>query len=266
MKNGRGNTSDSYKVLSRSEVASQGEVGILETQIREVDTMDGRKATYQADFWYRQGCDNSDRVQRSWMPKEYHGKHLSVFDWGRYPTQTEPSRELAIEFVEQYQEMFVPQHRGLYIYSAVKGSGKTLLACCLANEVANRYGVNIKFTSETDYLDQIKNEEYKRTCKDCSLLVIDDFGVSKQEKEWTVNALYGLINCRNSEMRTTVITSNLPLSTKNLDDRIMSRVREMCLELRLPEYSVRDALTKESNQRFIEQLRANRQGQRRKTG
>lgn len=259
MMNGHSSLHENYKVISCPEVVSQGETGILETRQYMIEDLKGEKTDYQADFWISKARDNSDRVNASWMPQEYFGKGFSSFDWSRYPMPTAPSQELANEFVEQYAEMFVPQHRGLYIYSAAKGSGKTLLACCLANEIARKHGCNIKFTSEAEYLEQIKNDNYKTGCRECNLLVLDDFGVAKQEKEWIVNALYGLINCRNSEMRTTIITSNVPLNTKDIEDRIMSRIRSMCLELRLPEYSVRDALTEASNQRFREQLRANRQ-------
>lgn len=258
MTSGHDNTSD-YEILSRREITTQGEKGILETKRRTIDTLNGEKEFYLSDFWYGLESDNSGRVKRSWMPKEYFGKTLSAFDWTLYPAQTKPSQELAVDFINQYKEMFVAQHRGLYIYSAQKGSGKTLLACCLANEVAKKYDCNIKFVSETDYLDQIKNEDFKKACKECQLLVLDDFGVSRQDRDWITSALYGLINYRNSEMRTTIITSNVPYNAKNVDDRIMSRIREMCLELRLPEYSVREALAEESNQRFRDQLRANRQ-------
>ncbi len=263
MTNGRSSTSEECEILSSVEITTQGEKGILETRRCEIDTINGEKKLYSADFWRGLESDNSGRVKRSWMPKEYFEKYLSAFNWGLYPVQTGPSQELANDFVSQYREMFVPQHRGLYIYSAQKGSGKTLLACCLANEIARKYGCNIKFASETDYLDQIKNEEFKKACKECNLLVLDDFGVSKQDKDWIVNALYGLINYRNAEMRTTIITSNVPYKTTNIDDRIMSRIHAMCLELRLPEYSVREVMAEESNQRFRDQLRANRRAEHR---
>lgn len=42
---------------------------------------------------------------------------------------------------------FRKQGRGLYIYSNTKGSGKTLLACCLANEVLKKQDVSVKFTT-----------------------------------------------------------------------------------------------------------------------
>lgn len=254
---GNRNGNDHYELVTSIEFCSQGETGKLETRRYRLEQADGTTKDYLPDYWTSERTDNSNRVNRSWMPKEYLGKLGKNFKWDRYPTIPSVTRNLANEFVTQYETMFVPQHRGLYIYSAKKGSGKTLLACCLGNEIATRYGHNIKFITEADYLDNVKNDEFKKTIKECDLLIFDDFGISEQ-KPWIVNALYGLFNYRNSNMCSTIVTSNVPYDNQKVEDRIMSRVQALCLEMQLPDFSVRDSMRKESDQKFKENLKKNR--------
>lgn len=104
-----------------------------------------------ADFFVPDGAILDGQIDsrrvRSGMPVEYMSKDGKDFDWGQYSEDVEIQKRIANAFVYSFAT-FRKQGRGLYIYSSTKGSGKTLLACCLANEVLKKQDVSIKFASE----------------------------------------------------------------------------------------------------------------------
>lgn len=207
-------------------------------------------------FWFSDKVDYSFRVSETRMPQKYIGKMATDFQWSEYREDTTALKSIVNAFVVKFEESFLAQHRGLYIYSETKGSGKTLLACCLGNEIAKRYGYKVKFATATDYLEAVKDKsDLKQQCKECDLLILDDFGV-QDSKDWIVETFFGLINYRNTNMCSTIITSNVPRNHKSIEDRIRSRIHEMCLEIHLPEYSVRDKKTDEQEKAFINSLLA----------
>lgn len=61
-------------------------------------------------------------------------------------------------------------------------------------------------------------------------LILDDLGAEKTT-DWVLQTLYTIIDRRNREMLWTTITSNLSIDeiAKKLDDRIASRIAEMCI-------------------------------------
>ena len=216
---------------------------------------DGTEAiTYPSPYWFSEKVDYSFRVEETRMPPKYIGKTARDFQWSEYKDDTTPLKTIVNAFVTRFEDAFLAQHRGLYIHSATKGSGKTLLACCLGNEIAKRYGYKVKFATATDYLEAVKDKsDLKQQCKTADLLILDDFGVT-DSKDWINETFFGLINYRNTNMCSTIITSNLPRSYKGYEDRIRSRINEMCLEIHLPEYSVRDKKTAEQERKFIDEL------------
>lgn len=64
---------------------------------------------------------------------------------------------------------------------------------------------------------------------DTPLLVLDDLGAEKTTP-WALQSLYVILNKRGSELRQTIITSNLSLDemSNELSDRIASRIKGMC--------------------------------------
>jgi DNA replication protein DnaC len=137
--------------------------------------------------------------------------------------------------------------KGLYIYGP-RGVGKTHLVAALAREIAfepptdgsgtDNYHFAV-FTSVPELLQQIK-ATFHPDADDTSanilslysrakILILDDLGAEKPS-EWVAETLYLLINRRYEDMKQTIITSNLTLSelSQRLDDRIASRIAEMC--------------------------------------
>ena len=171
-----------------------------------------------ADFFVPDGAILDGQIDsrrvRSGMPVEYMSKDGKDFDWGQYSEDVEIQKRIANAFVYSFAT-FRKQGRGLYIYSSTKGSGKTLLACCLANEVLKKQDVSIKFATVADYIELVrssKNEAVKEQMNaimNTGLLIVDDIGATKEDKDWISDAIYRLVNRRYENMLPTIYTSNV---------------------------------------------------------
>lgn len=133
-------------------------------------------------------------------------------------------------------------YKSIFLYGDT-GEGKTTFACALAEEILKRkfilgewfpvykplYSVydffcvlkksysKLIIESETTILEQLEN---------VPLLIVDDLGIEKGT-EWEMYMLYGLVNNRSRELRTTIYTSNYSLeklAEKIQNDRIVSRI------------------------------------------
>lgn len=207
-------------------------------------------------YWISEYQDFSYRLDLTGMPDAYRGKLVNAFRWDQYgDADLSYQMDLIDSYLMEFMGMFMPRSMGLYIYSHTKGSGKTLLACCIGNEIAKRYGVSVKFITAADYLGIVKdkNEEAKDAIKNCSLLILDDFGV-QGDKDWITETFFALINKRNTNLCSTIITSNLPIENDKVDDRIVSRIYDMCYEVRLPEVSVRHRMADKNKNKMLEEL------------
>jgi len=128
--------------------------------------------------------------------------------------------------------------QGLFI-TGQTGSGKTCLMCVLSKEMA-KIGREIWFKNVSDLLFEIKGTFDKKggIFNDYEMitnwakkpfLVLDDIG-SEKVSEYVRQSLYVLINKRYLDELPTFITSNFTLDqiAGKLDDRISSRIAEMC--------------------------------------
>ena len=149
---------------------------------------------------------------------------------------------------------------GLYFFSNARGSGKTMVACCLANEIMKRYEKSVKFTTSLRILDEIKNtwgsrenaegkliEDLSRT----EILIIDDFGADSG-KDWINEKFYGIVNGRYVDKKITIFTSNCRISELKYDERITNRILERSLEIPFPEESVREHIAEYNRMKMVE--------------
>ena len=146
--------------------------------------------------------------------------------------------------------------KGLFLYG-VAGSGKTLYASALAMEIKkcgliypDRPRLEMKFTNCLNLLEEIRasfgvpttvrqtenyDEEAKTTKQildyysSVPLLILDDLG-AERPTDWSLQIIHIIINNRYEEVLPTIITSNLGLDalSEQLDDRLSSRIYEMC--------------------------------------
>lgn len=203
--------------------------------------------------------DGDFRKVRAMVPFEFIDKKAKDFNWSIYGCDMSLQKKVANGFIINFKE-FEKEGKGLYIYSQTKGSGKTLLASCLLNQLIDTMAINPKFITVLDFIELTKkgfkfessNEEIDNLINS-RLLVLDDLGV-QMKKEWTDTVLYRLINYRMTKKLVTIFTSNISVDKLKIDDRISDRIFSMTIPLILPEVSIRNIKAREENTEFIRKI------------
>lgn len=110
------------------------------------------------------------------------------------------------------------------------GCGKTYLTECMANYLSEKnvlvqfltaFNFNTLMTKYHTTFNETRNM-YLDTVLDCEVLIIDDLGTEPINKNVTLEYLYLVINERQLNNKTTIITSNLTL--ENILDRYGERI------------------------------------------
>lgn len=211
-------------------------------------------------------CQRPRRIEQyradSNVPGIYASVSLATFDLRYYSASGRQTAESAFTEVTAYIEQFGTMRRGLYLTSRTKGSGKTLLACIIANELINR-AVRARFVGMAQLLADIKatfnaetgesESQIITAASTAPVLILDDIGVEKPT-EWAANVLYRLLDARLVSARPTIFTSNVPIDDLKYDDRIVDRIRRMAYVVQLPEESVRSKLAAVEDMRMKRML------------
>lgn len=195
------------------------------------------------------------RRARAMLPFEYLDKKTRDFNWSLYSKDVEQQKRLANAFLVNFQK-FKETGKGLYIYSKKKGSGKTLLACCLANGLADREPISVKFISAPDFVELSKrsgNNDDLESIYNAGVLVLDDIG-SETMKDWINTFFFRLIDHRYKNKLITIYTSNKPFDDLDLDERSIDRIYSTSIPLYLPEEAIRAKLASQDNQKFLSEL------------
>lgn len=163
--------------------------------------------------------------------------------------------ELVKWYMDNLDQNF-EEGKGIYFWSVTKGTGKTMLAAAIANELINNHKRSAKFATSLDILDEIRatydshNEDSEsRLLSDLvntEFLVIDDFG-TERVSDWAGEKFYQIVNKRYINKKVTFFTSNFDLKTLKYDDRIQSRIRERSYLVHFPEESVREVKARQEN-------------------
>lgn len=132
------------------------------------------------------------------------------------------------------------------LFTGQVGSGKTFLACCIANDLLKK-GKTVLFAVVPDLLDQIRATfdsvktpdevsefDIVETARQVPLLILDDLG-SHNYTEWTRNKIYSIVNYRLNHSLPVIVTTNIKLDDleEYLGERTTSRLLEMCRSYRL---------------------------------
>lgn len=106
---------------------------------------------------------------------------------------------------------------GNLLFSGSTGLGKTFLSACIARQVADR-GYSVVYETAISIFEDFERikfgngtEEERNSIKkyfECDLLIIDDLG-SEMTTQFTLSALYRIVNTRLMENRSTIISTNL---------------------------------------------------------
>ena len=98
------------------------------------------------------------------------------------------------------------------------GLGKTYLSACIARAVADR-GFSVAYESAIRVFADFEAEKFGNRGEEasdptrryfaCDLLILDDLG-TEMTTQFTVSALYQIVNTRMLEHKATIISTNLP--------------------------------------------------------
>lgn len=199
-----------------------------------------------------------ERRSRSGMPIEYvycTGKNIN---WEYYPEDTTVQRNIINAFVVNF-DMAKREGRGLYFCSTTKGSGKTLIACAVANEILKTHDISVKFISVADFIELVKakddlSREKVNSIFEAGLLILDDVGAQVENKEWITTALFRLIDRRYVNHYPTIFTSNVRMEDLKTDSRIAERIYGVSIPVIMPEVNVRKKIADKHTKEFLENL------------
>lgn len=106
----------------------------------------------------------------------------------------------AQNYVKHFDEMR-KDNIGIILYGNV-GSGKTYIACSVANAIISEYSYNVKMMNFSQILNDLQKggftldrNEYIEHITSSTLLILDDFGIERNT-EYVLEQIYNVINAR----------------------------------------------------------------------
>ncbi|HEO6656909.1 TPA: ATP-binding protein [Streptococcus agalactiae] len=167
----------------------------------------------------------------------------SIIQWSytfeNYQGEENQSLIIAKNFVKDYEEM-KKENIGLLFYGSV-GSGKTYLACCIANALIEDYQIGVKIRNFAQIINELQKggfdfdkNAYIESLVNTSVLILDDLGIER-DTSYAKEQVYNIVNNRYLKQKPTIFTTNLSYDTiQNCKDsveyqRIYSRIIEMCI-------------------------------------
>ena len=143
---------------------------------------------------------------------------------------------------------------GIYLYGA-KGTGKTHLTACIANELMSNY-YSVLYTNFSEISKSIRatygsRSETEQAFIDklatIDFLFIDDFGTESVARDgddlWLQEKIFEVVNKRYNANKPIIFTSNYSLAemvkNRGLADKTVDRISEMCEVIKLDGKSYR---------------------------
>ena len=138
-----------------------------------------------------------------------------------------------LNYCKEYAADFSLDSPNLYFYGDT-GLGKTHLSLAIANEVIKK-GYSVVYDSAQNLLSKVERERFGRSenidgtteekMLDCDLLILDDLG-AEFSTQFTISAIYNIINTRINTGMPTIVSTNLDYDEveKRYTQRIASRI------------------------------------------
>ena len=159
---------------------------------------------------------------------------------------TNPKMQKAIEetqvFMRKVRNEQVAHVWRTMMLTGVPGTGKTHLACALANNLVSR-GVSVRYTTAPEMLADIKRaystdgmteaSQIDRYVSAHSLLILDEIDVMRIGNDNDTGLLFAVINGRYNANRPVVVVSNQPAAALGafVSDRVASRLMENSIHI-----------------------------------
>ncbi|MBS0727970.1 ATP-binding protein [Streptococcus suis] len=194
-------------------------------------------------------CDRDREVKEKEREKQMEIERLkrncfnSIIQWAytfeNYQGEENQSLIIAKNFVKDYEEM-KKENIGLLFYGSV-GSGKTYLACSIANALIEQYQISVKIRNFAQIINELQKSSfdfdknaYIESLVNTSVLILDDLGIER-DTSYAKEQVYNIVNNRYLKQKPTIFTTNLSYDTiSNCTEsveyqRIYSRIIEMCI-------------------------------------
>lgn len=206
-----------------------------------------------------------DIKERAHIPAAYYDASIDKFQWDAYlddkgdVVDTSKQKQLVESFINDF-EKWQERGFGFYIYSRIRGTGKTFLASCLCNSLMVKYKISTKFVSASELINLSKQEPRQGEKNpmdvmcECKVLVLDDIGQKTSGEDWMNDLLFKIVEARYQNKLVTLFTSNISINDLRVDDRIMSRIDKMCQKIPLPEYSFRRKEAHDEKKEFYKEI------------
>lgn len=193
---------------------------------------------------------------------------ISMSQWAytfdNYRGEKDKSYIIARNFVKEYEQM-KKENIGL-LFCGTVGSGKTYLACSIANALIEEYMIRVKIRNFAQIINDLQKggfdldkNEYIEALTNVSVLILDDLGIER-DTSYAKEQVYNIVNSRYLKQKPTIFTTNLPYEKiQNPDDgveyeRIYSRIIEMCIPVKVIGEDFRKRLQKEKLRKNKERL------------
>lgn len=154
------------------------------------------------------GKESFERFRLDVYPEEY-DQNLQM--------QPRMLMQRVLSRVQRYAKTFTPD-AGSMLFMGPTGLGKTFLSACVARTVADKgycvvYDTASRLFSdfETEKFGGRQTGELTKKYLTCDLLIIDDLG-TEMTTQFTVSALYQVVNTRLMDNLSTIISTNLPVA------------------------------------------------------
>lgn len=189
-------------------------------------------------------------------------QHQYTFE--RFLNEKGQAYKVAYNYAKNFEQM-KEDNVGLLFYGDV-GSGKTYLACSIANELIEREQVKAKIMNLSQVINQIQKSAFKvdsneiiSNLSNIALLILDDLGIER-DTSYAREQVYNIINSRYLKGRPTIFTTNLSLEiiqNPNIDleyQRIYSRILEMTIPVKVTGEDFRRKIQQEKLRKYKELL------------
>lgn len=185
----------------------------------------------------RELCRQEQKRELTWLLAT--GKEsFENFSLDFYPDTFDPSLGTSARKMMQHnlaicQKYAVSFHKGAgsFLFSGSTGLGKTFLSGCIAKVVADS-GFSVVYETAAKVFADFEAVKFRgaeesliRKYLDCDLMIIDDLG-TEMSTQFSVSALYTLINSRMVSSKAVIISTNLSPDTlgEKYSPQVASRI------------------------------------------
>ncbi|OOL80996.1 nucleoside triphosphate hydrolase [Dolosigranulum pigrum] len=189
-------------------------------------------------------------------------QHQYTFE--KFLNQKGQAYKVSYNYAKSFEQM-KKDNVGLLFYGDV-GSGKTYLACSIANELIEREQVKVKIMNLSQVINQIQKSAFKvdsneiiSNLSNIPLLILDDLGIER-DTSYAREQVYNIINSRYLKGRPTIFTTNLSLEiiqNPNIEleyQRIYSRILEMTIPVKVTGKDFRRKIHQEKLRKYKDLL------------